>query len=52
MTVSKTLGGGLPLAGAITTPAIGESVYDKHFNFYTSHVPIRWAPRSGWRCYG
>src|SRR5215469_17659828 len=38
MTVSKTLGGGLPLAGAITTPAIEESVYDKHFNFYTSHV--------------
>lgn len=38
MTVSKTLGGGLPLAAAITTPEIEESLYDKHFNFYTSHV--------------
>lgn len=38
MSVSKTLGGGLPLAGAITTPAIEESVHRKGFNFYTSHV--------------
>jgi 2,2-dialkylglycine decarboxylase (pyruvate) len=38
MSVSKTLGGGLPLAATITTPAIEDSVHRKGFNFYTSHV--------------
>jgi 2,2-dialkylglycine decarboxylase (pyruvate) len=38
MTVSKTLGGGLPLAGTITSPEIEDSVHAKGFNFYTSHV--------------
>ena len=38
MTVSKTLGGGLPLAGTITTPDIEESVNRKGFAYYTSHV--------------
>jgi 2,2-dialkylglycine decarboxylase (pyruvate) len=38
MTVSKTLGGGVPLAGTITTPEIEDSVHRKGFNFYTSHV--------------
>ena len=38
MSVSKTLGGGLPLAATITTPEIEESVHRKGFNFYTSHV--------------
>src|SRR5580658_6931312 len=38
MSVSKTLGGGLPLAATITTPTIEESVFRKGFNFYTSHV--------------
>jgi 2,2-dialkylglycine decarboxylase (pyruvate) len=38
MSVSKTLGGGLPLAATITTPAIEESAFRKGFNFYTSHV--------------
>jgi 2,2-dialkylglycine decarboxylase (pyruvate) len=38
MSVSKTLGGGLPLAATITTPEIEESVYRAGFNFYTSHV--------------
>lgn len=38
MSVSKTLGGGLPLAGTITTPTIEDSVYRKGFNYYTSHV--------------
>lgn len=38
MSVSKTLGGGLPLAGTITTPAIEDSVHRRGFNFYTSHV--------------
>jgi 2,2-dialkylglycine decarboxylase (pyruvate) len=38
MSVSKTLGGGLPLAATITTPAIEESVHRKGFAYYTSHV--------------
>jgi 2,2-dialkylglycine decarboxylase (pyruvate) len=38
LTVSKTLGGGLPLAATITTSKIEESVHNKGFNFYTSHV--------------
>lgn len=38
MSVSKTLGGGLPLAAAITTPAIEQDVHEKGFTFYTSHV--------------
>jgi 2,2-dialkylglycine decarboxylase (pyruvate) len=38
MSVSKTLGGGLPLAATITTPAIEENIHRKHFNYYTSHV--------------
>ena len=38
MSVSKTLGGGLPLAGTITTAAIEEDVHRKGFTYYTSHV--------------
>ena len=38
MTMSKTLGGGLPLAAVSTTAAIEEDIHDKHFAFYTSHV--------------
>lgn len=38
MSVSKTLGGGLPLAATITTPAIEEQAHARGFNFYTSHV--------------
>ncbi len=38
MTVSKTLGGGLPLAGVVTTPTIEEDVHAKHYAYYTSHV--------------
>ena len=45
MTVSKTLGGGVPLAATITTDAIEEDVHAKGFTFYTSHVsdplPVR-----------
>ncbi len=36
--MSKTLGGGLPLAGVITTDAIEESCHRRGFAFYTSHV--------------
>jgi 2,2-dialkylglycine decarboxylase (pyruvate) len=38
MTMSKTLGGGLPLAAVSTTARIEQDLYDKHFTFYTSHV--------------
>jgi 2,2-dialkylglycine decarboxylase (pyruvate) len=38
MTVSKTLGGGIPLAGVITTDAIEEKCHRRGFSFYTSHV--------------
>lgn len=38
MTMSKTLGGGLPLAAVATTARIEEVLYDRHFTFYTSHV--------------
>ncbi|MDE2335131.1 MAG: aspartate aminotransferase family protein [Rhodospirillales bacterium] len=38
ITMSKTLGGGLPLAAVATTPAIEEKVHERHFTFYTSHV--------------
>jgi 2,2-dialkylglycine decarboxylase (pyruvate) len=38
MTMSKTLGGGLPLAAVATTAKIEEDLHEKHFTFYTSHV--------------
>jgi 2,2-dialkylglycine decarboxylase (pyruvate) len=38
ITMSKTLGGGLPLAAVATTPAIEEKIHERHFTFYTSHV--------------
>ena len=38
LTVSKTLGGGIPLAGVITSDAIEESCHARGFAFYTSHV--------------
>ena len=38
MTVSKTLGGGIPLAAVITTDEIEEKCHQRGFAFYTSHV--------------
>src|SRR6476646_4191170 len=38
LTVSKTLGGGIPLAGVITPDAIEDSCHCRGFAFYTSHV--------------
>jgi 2,2-dialkylglycine decarboxylase (pyruvate) len=38
LTVSKTLGGGIPLAGVITSDAIEASCHARGFAFYTSHV--------------
>jgi 2,2-dialkylglycine decarboxylase (pyruvate) len=36
--VSKTLGGGIPLAGTITTEEIEQKSHDAGFWFYTSHM--------------
>ena len=36
--VSKTLGGGIPLAGTITTDEIEQRAHDAGFWFYTSHL--------------
>ena len=38
ISVSKTMGGGLPLAAVATTPEIEEDIHRKGFTFYTSHV--------------
>jgi len=38
MSVSKTLGGGIPLAAAITSQEIEEKAHKKGFSYYTSHV--------------
>ncbi len=38
MSVSKTLGGGLPLAATITSGEIDEKAHEKGFTYYTSHV--------------
>ena len=38
MTVSKTLGGGIPLAAAITSDEIERKCHERGFAFYTSHV--------------
>jgi 2,2-dialkylglycine decarboxylase (pyruvate) len=38
LTLSKTLGAGLPLAATITTAAIEERCHERGFLFYTTHV--------------
>jgi 2,2-dialkylglycine decarboxylase (pyruvate) len=38
MTVSKTLGGGVPLAGVITNDDVEATCHRRDFSFYTSHV--------------
>jgi 2,2-dialkylglycine decarboxylase (pyruvate) len=38
MTVSKTLGGGIPLAATITSEALEERAHVAGFTYYTSHV--------------
>ena len=38
MTVSKTLGGGMPLAAVITNDEVEEACHRRGFAFYTSHV--------------
>jgi 2,2-dialkylglycine decarboxylase (pyruvate) len=38
LTLSKTLGAGLPLAATVTTAAIEERCHERGFLFYTTHV--------------
>lgn len=38
LTLSKTLGAGLPVAAVVTTPAIEASCHDQGFLFFTTHV--------------
>ncbi len=38
MTLSKTMGGGLPVAAVVTSAAIEEKIHERGFTFYTSHV--------------
>jgi 2,2-dialkylglycine decarboxylase (pyruvate) len=38
LTLSKTLGAGLPLAATITSPTIEERCHERGFLFYTTHV--------------
>jgi 2,2-dialkylglycine decarboxylase (pyruvate) len=38
LTLSKTLGAGLPLAAVLTTDAIEEQAHERGFLFYTTHV--------------
>jgi 2,2-dialkylglycine decarboxylase (pyruvate) len=38
LTLSKTLGGGLPLAATVTSAAIEQDAFDKNFLHFTSHV--------------
>ena len=38
LTLSKTLGAGLPLAAVLTTPDIEERAHERGFLFYTTHV--------------
>lgn len=38
MTLSKTLGAGLPLAAVMTTSAIEQTAFERGFLFYTTHV--------------
>src|SRR5690606_19352055 len=38
LTLSKTLGAGLPLAAVLTTDAIEQEAHERGFLFYTTHV--------------
>ena len=38
LTLSKTLGAGLPLSATITSPTVEEAAHEKGFLFYTTHV--------------
>lgn len=47
LTLSKTLGGGLPLSAAVTSAEIEERCFRAGFLHYTSHVSDPWAAEVG-----
>jgi 2,2-dialkylglycine decarboxylase (pyruvate) len=47
ITLSKTLGAGLPLAATITTPEIEERCHERGYLFYTTHVSDPFPARIG-----
>jgi 2,2-dialkylglycine decarboxylase (pyruvate) len=47
ITLSKTLGAGLPLAATITSPEIEQACHDRGFLFYTTHVSDPFPARIG-----
>ncbi|MDG2521935.1 aspartate aminotransferase family protein [Caulobacter segnis] len=47
ITLSKTLGAGLPLAATITSPEIEERCHERSFLFYTTHVSDPFPARIG-----
>lgn len=47
ITLSKTLGAGLPLAATITSPEIEERCHERAFLFYTTHVSDPFPARIG-----
>ncbi|MET0337256.1 MAG: aspartate aminotransferase family protein [Caulobacter sp.] len=47
ITLSKTLGAGLPLAATITSPQIEERCHERGFLFYTTHVSDPFPARIG-----
>ena len=47
ISLSKTLGAGLPLAATVTTPEIEERCHERGFLFYTTHVSDPFPARIG-----
>ena len=47
ITLSKTLGAGLPLAATITSPEIEQTCHERGFLFYTTHVSDPFPARIG-----
>jgi 2,2-dialkylglycine decarboxylase (pyruvate) len=50
ITLSKTLGAGLPLAAVVTTAAIEEEAHRRGSSSTRRMSPIRWSPPSATRC--
>lgn len=47
ITLSKTLGGGLPLAATVVSPEVEERCHERGFLFYTTHVSDPFPARIG-----
>ena len=51
MSLSKTMGGGLPLAATVTTPAIEQDIHQKGFTSIPAMCRTRCRPPWAWRCW-